>query len=260
MKIAVNCISSAAIPTILQLYRDSKIDFCELMVDNFIHCHPDAIRRTFSDMPLSLHMVNSHFIEKNIDDVTELGNYLRQWIKQLDPVYVSDHIVRFYDASARLLPLIQEFNYETDDALLKERVECWQSLLDCKIFFENHASMTQAGAQQPLFYADLCNITQAGLLYDISNACIADINGICAKTAWSSQLATVKHFHVAGFRYESNLAVDTHDRPLADTVLTYMAELRDRINPDATIVIEVDTHLDYARVVEDIEKVRAILC
>lgn len=97
MLIAVNCTTPAAISVVLQLYKNQLIDFCELMVDNFIHIKSEQILQAFADMPLSLHIVKSRFLEKSVSDVEQLARYLRAWSQALKPLYISDHIVRFCD-------------------------------------------------------------------------------------------------------------------------------------------------------------------
>lgn len=195
MLIGVNCTSPYAIPLILQLKAENKIDFCELMVDNFVHLNPAKIKATFADLPLSLHIVASHFLEKSMTEVTTLGKHLRSWIADLNPIYTSDHIICLYDATGKQMPMLQEFAYEEQYDFLRERIKKWQSLLETKIYFENHASLTPTGKTQADFFAQLQQEMGVGILFDVSNAYIAELNNICPLTNWQPVFKKVKHIY-----------------------------------------------------------------
>lgn len=240
MRLGVTCSSPHTLPLVRELIKHGHADFCELTVDNFAHLPAQAIRQVFADIPLSLHIIASRFLEKSAQALSQLAQHLRPWIKQLQPLYVSDHLIR-YTSQEKRLPLLAELDYENDYLRIKQGVSLWQELLDTPLLFENHASITTAGQHQAAFYTALLNDTQADLLFDFSNAYIAQYNGVCAITAWESLIKRAHHFHVSGFRLDATqqVALDTHDAPIDQAVITAMQPYLTQGN-EKTLVIEFD--------------------
>lgn len=162
----------------------------------------------------------------------------------------------------RRLALLEECDYEKEYEHILKRVTLWQILLEQSLYFENHASLTSRGAEQPFFYQRLLQESNAGLLYDISNAYIAENNKHCSTTKWLPLLPQVKHFHAAGFRYiTEQIAIDSHDQPLAVGVLDYIKFLQAQgfLSSTATLVLEADANISYRTMVEEITHIKTIL-
>lgn len=262
MQIGVNWISPPTLPIIQELLRQGQVDFCEIMVDNFIHLPPDEIKKALPDVPVSFHIVGSRFLEKSPDELKIMAHHLRHWIDELKPLYVSDHVVQFTENGTRL-PFLAELDYEKDYHTIKNRISLWQALLAMPILFENHASITASGAMQAKFYERLQQDLDINLLFDFSNAYIAEYNQVCPVASWDSLIRKTKHFHVAGFKIENStqLAIDTHDAPVANEVLTIIkkyAEFTQQKNQ--TIVIEFDANVTIEQWKDEIERIRPIRC
>ncbi len=258
-RIGVNCISPAALPLVRTLINQGEADFCELMVDNFIHLSPALIKTALPDVPVALHIVSSRFLEKSVSELETMARCLRVWIMELQPLYVSDHLVQF-SASGRRLSMVRELDYANQYDAVKARVQQWQTLLGVRLLLENHASLTIAGVQQAAFFERLLNETGAGLLFDISNAYIAELNGVSSFAQWLTLMDQTPYFHVAGFRRDvaSGLALDTHDRPIDDVVLAKMLmylRQRQQIN----IVVECDASATLDAWHAEIQRVRQTL-
>lgn len=246
MLIGINWTSPQTLPIIQQLLRDNVADFCEISVDNFIHLKPDILRAVLPDVPVSLHILGSRFLEKSTHQLKEMADSLRVFIDALKPIYVSDHLVKFTDAH-RQLTFLAELNYEKDFSHIFSRVSEWQERLQQTIFFENYASISQGDSQAKIF-ASMMRETKAGLLFDISNAYIAEINGACRFADWLPQLKQTQHFHVAGCRFfaDTATAIDTHDVAVVDDVHALLATTFSKINTNnKTLVIELDANIDY---------------
>lgn len=259
MLIGINWISPHTLPVVTELLQQGQADFCELMVDNFIHLPPEKIQAAVAHAPIALHIVASRFLEKTEAELITLANHLRPWIKALQPLYVSDHLAQF-TIERRRLPFPIELEYEDDDAV-KQRVMLWQALLDIPLLIENHASLTKSGKQQARFYRSLLTDTQTGLLFDFSNAYIAEHNQICPATDWDGLLQTTNHFHVAGARIdaETQLMVDTHDRPIANEVMQHMESYFSKGQHEhKTLVIEFDGNVDVTHWQNEIKRVRTL--
>lgn len=256
MQIGINLISPHALPIVTRLLEEGLADFCEIMVDNFIHLPPEKILAAFPGVPLSLHIVASRFLEKSLSDIDEMAARLRPWIAALQPLYVSDHLVQF-SKQGRRLPFVTDVNYKKDYETIKNKITHWQALLETTILFENHASMTRAGAEQASFYARLMQDIGVQMLFDFSNAYVAELNKVCDKQVWEGLIKRIRHFHTAGFRSDpvTGLFIDTHDVPIADEVLSWM---RLSINKCKTLVVEFDAMATEAKWRAELEKVRAI--
>src|SRR6185312_10965981 len=98
--------------------------------------------------------------------------------------------------------------------------------------------------------------TQAGLLFDISNAYISKQNGICPLEKWHSQLKSCQHFHVAGFRVaENGIALDTHDAPIAAGVYDWINNILFS-SAEKTLVVELDHQINFSFWKSEIIKVK----
>ena len=247
MYVGHNCIASDELPYINQWIQEGNADFCELMVDNVAHLSAHALSKALGHHPISLHIVSSQFLEKNEKELKALSDQLRPWIKTFQPLYVSDHLVRFKTDEGQCLPFVTEYDYEKYAASMKTRISMWQMMLDTSLLFENHASITSIGKSQVAFFDAMIQETGAGLLFDFSNAYIAEINHIEKMSAWDHLIKQCKHFHVGGFRIEktSQLAIDTHDVSVADEVLHKMkAHYHDVLSRHATLTVEFEVNTD----------------
>lgn len=248
MRIGVNCLSSKNLPIIRQLYAEGIADFCEIAVDNFAHLPASMIKDELPCVPLTLHFVASRFLEKSKEELSNLATWLRPWVDALNPLYISDHLIQFAEPDGRRLPMIRELNYiEVLPEVTKKVIE-WQALLERQIYFENHASMSNKGKDQPYFFDKLIEATDAGLLFDFSNAYIAQYNQTCEINTWHLLIKDCTHFHVAGFRVdpETHLAIDTHDTIIHEDVLQVLRQyIVQHDTVDQTIVFELDTHSNY---------------
>ena len=259
MQIGINWISPHTLPIVRCLIEDGTAHFVELMVDNAAHLHPTKIKQALPDIPISLHIVSSRYLEKDLSSLIALGDYLREWIHELQPLYVSDHLVQFSSDDGRRLPLIHELDYANKREFIIERTIAWQQLLGTTILFENHASLTLAGKDQAAFFADFLRETRSELLFDFSNAFIAEINNVCVYQAWRPLIAACQHFHVAGFRVDpmSKLAIDTHDASLDARVIDLIHQ-ENWAQENKTLVVEFDANMNEALLRNEIARVKEV--
>ncbi|RDI45159.1 multinuclear nonheme iron-dependent oxidase [Aquicella lusitana] len=262
MLMGVNGLSPLTLPLVRQLIEEGLADFCEVMADNFIHLPPEKIRSALPDVPLALHIVASRFLEKSFAELKQLAAYLRPWIHALKPIYVSDHLVRFTEHGS-YLPFIAELDYDREGEHIKKRVREWKNLLDVSLLFENHASVTPRGKQQAVFFERLLQETHSDLLFDFSNAYIAEYNQIAPVTQWQPLMRHARHFHVAGFKIEpvSKLAIDTHDAPVEKIVLDRMSAYFQAVPSQAirTLVVETDANVQLDHWRQELRRIRKVL-
>jgi uncharacterized protein (UPF0276 family) len=258
MHVGVNLTSPISSEVPLALLRGGHANFCELLIDNFLHLAPETVREAVGDVPLGFHIMNSRFLEQEPDILTPMATRLRYLIEELEPLYVSDHLGHF-SHQGRRLPMVLELDYEAEYAATAERVKRWQDLLGQRLYVENFPSLFPAGRGQAAFYARLLAETGAGLLFDLSNAVVAERNGGLAASAWLPLAAATTHFHVAGYTYENAsppVTLDTHDTNVSEESLAFVA-LAGRTA--ATVTVERDANITEASWLEDLQAVRRVL-
>lgn len=260
MLIGVNWTYPQTFPLIKKLSDHHLIDFCEISLDNFIHLPPESVLNTLQGIPVSFHILSSRFLEKSDSELKEMAGHIRHWINVIQPMYVSDHLAQFTHQNKQL-PIFMELDYSSHYLSIRNRVSQWQELLGCTVFFENFASsLGVAGNEQPDFFAKLLKDTGAGLLFDFSNAYIAEQNEVCAFERWDSLLPQIVHCHVGGFRKvgSPSLVMDTHDEPVADEVCCLIESSISKLLYPKSIIIEYDMNMSFERWENDILKVKSL--
>jgi uncharacterized protein len=264
MRLGINLVSPPSLPIVAELLQEGAADFCEIILDNFIHLHPMQVREALPAVPFSLHLVASRFLEKNLAELTEMASVVRHWIEVLGPLYVSDHLQRFTNNEGRYFPFTQELDYGREEDAVKKRVTEWQTLLNTTIHFENNASMTHKneGQSQAQFYQQLLQATEAKLLFDITNAFIAEYNQVEQFCAWQPLYENARHFHVSGLRFDTakQLAFDTHDGPLDENNWQLLKDFLPQLQlPESTLVIEWDAYVHKDTWRQDLLRVRELV-
>lgn len=260
MKIGVNLTSSHSISIASKLLKMQSIDFCELLIDNFITYDPYMILDKIGSTPVSFHIMRSRFMERNTKDLKELSSRVKHWIDILRPIYVSDHIAKF-SVNGRSLIFLGEMNYKNDYKKVKIGVQKWQELLGTKVYFENFPSFIDYDANQIDFLKMLRNETSCGILFDFSNAVIASKNSKYLVNRWLNTASSAKHFHVAGFctsNTDPNLWIDSHDCELSRGTVDFFTRFLKTIDTsvDKTIVIERDAKIELNSWLSDIKKIK----
>ncbi|GGB46856.1 hypothetical protein GCM10011505_29970 [Tistrella bauzanensis] len=260
MQIGFNFTLGETAPMIRRLIAGGRIDYVELLIDNFLAIPATEIARAF-DAPVGLHIMFSKFIERPEDELQALAGRLRAIIRATRPLYVSDHIARFTHQGRHLLHLA-EIDYVADFEQVAGRVARWQEMLGCRIAFENYPSIMDGGWDAPDFFRRLTARTGCAVLFDVSNAICANHNCGCPITDWAPVIREARHFHVAGYRPsigQPAITLDTHDQALADDTRAALATCRDLgPPPDATITYERDDDIDEERIATDLDMLRAI--
>lgn len=258
MQLGVNLTTpfDAHIP--LALLSSGDADFCEFMVDNFLHLAAAEIRRGVGDYPMAFHIMNSHFYDGDDERSATVAERVRVLARELKPQYVSDHLAHFYHGT-RILPVLQEVDYERELERAVARVDRWQDLLGCQVWLENFPSALGRGPLQPGFFAELTRRTGCGILYDFSNAVVAEINTGADPRVWWPTLGSTVHGHVAGYSFDEqapDLAVDTHGEAVSDRSRQLLAEFAATRPETWTVVLERDENIDEALWRADLQAVR----
>jgi methanobactin biosynthesis cassette protein MbnB len=260
MRIGFNFTLGETLPLVRQLAQEGAIDYCELLIDNFMQVPPRELAEAF-DVPVGFHIMFSRFIESDEEQLRDFAARLRPYIEALRPLYVSDHIA-YFSHQGRTLFHLGEIDYAADYERVRARAVLWQSLLGQTIHFENYPSIVDGGHAAPAFFQRLARDTGAGVLFDVSNAVCAWRNDGPEVAAWRGVMAGASHFHVGGYAgafIDEGVTVDTHDRALALDTLDSLRRHRDVLDkPGATITYERDENIDIDGVRADLLALRAI--
>lgn len=261
LRIGFNFTLGATAPMVRRLIAAGRIDYVELLVDNFLAVPPAQIAAAF-DAPVGLHIMFSKFMERPEAELDELALRLTAIIRETRPIYVSDHIARFTHQGRHLLHLA-EIDYAGEFERVADRVARWQDRLGCTIAFENYPSIMDGGRDAPDFFRRLTARTGCTVLFDVSNAVCATHNCGLPFEAWTEVIRSARQFHVAGYDHsvgQPPIVLDTHDRALAADTRAALALCRALVtDPEATITYERDDDLDEDRIIADIDTLRAVM-
>ena len=263
MRCGVNLTSPRVVPYVQELLDDSSADFCEILIDNFLHLDPCQVRDVIGDVPVGFHIMWSRFMEREESELQFIARQVREWVKFLKPVYISDHLAQF-SFRGRMLPLLAEVDYQRVYERACQRVYFWQHELGCRLLIENFPSTLDKDGCQVDFYRQLQDETGCGLLFDCSNAVIAQLNCGVDISKWESLALSTPNYHIAGFRKtsgEPSIAIDTHDVLIEEQsygVLKSIFEENRLSEEEITVVVERDANIDVLAWKEELDSVRKI--
>ena len=229
------------------LDRDEPVavDFVEVISENYMvdGGRPlDILRRVRERHPVALHGVSMSL--GSSDGLR--ADYLRRLsalVDAVDPLFVSDHLswsrIEGFN-SHDLLPL--PYTREALDVVCAN-VDRAQSSLGRTILVENPSSYIafRGDMTEWEFLAAVCQRTGCGLLLDVNNIFVSASNHGFDPFAYLAgvPLRSVRQVHLAGHSQGRELLIDTHDRPVPDSVWALYEHLVARLGPTA-IMIERD--------------------
>lgn len=213
---------------------DGKLPFVEILWDNYCHLEPDKLVEylsRFSDR-IAFHVMWSRFLDRDKDEFQEFLHHLKFHVDEVQPFYVSDHICTFHIGSAYAKAGL-EYSYSDVDEVCR-KIDYYQNYLGRRVLFENFASMAAEGYKQVEFFDTLITRTGCDVLFDISNARVAENNGFGALTDWIDLLHRVKGLqcHVGGYEYMADFHCyrDSHGDPISQQTLCDIEMVCDRLD------------------------------
>ena len=234
------------LPLLKQWHGNGTIDYIEILLDNFSTIDPLSLREALGDIPVGLHIMNSKFLDRAAADLPAVAGLISNWISAFAPIYVSDHVMRF-SMNGFSLPYAVEEDYKRLEAIAS-KIDFYQDLLKQKIHFENFPSMAPSGKGQA---ECLCNVvakTGCGILFDVSNAEVAELNGGDPWADWQEVAKEAAHFHVAGFGHADRFGChhDSHDSPPSGRSMSLARSVIALAQSAAapTVTIEYDHNVD----------------
>jgi uncharacterized protein (UPF0276 family) len=236
---------------------DKPLTLVEILWDNYCHLPPEKISEYISEFGknISFHIMWSKFLEMDDDDFDTYLIHLKHHIEVVKPYYVSDHICQFsYDGIHLLSP--QELDYRNSLDIVCSKVRKYQDSIGMSILLENYASTSNIGKYQVDFFNEVINRTGCGMLFDISNAMVAELNGIENIKSWYPLLSSMNNCHVGGYAFNPRTQIyyDSHDSDVTTETLIALDTILNRKTIDS-ICYERDYNKITENMINDIRRI-----
>lgn len=236
-------------PHLREVIRETPdVPWFEVHVCNYLGggLNRALLHQVRANYPLSFHGVNLNLAGIDPLDRDYLQR-LKTAVDEFQPALVSEHACfnsyadhYFHD----LLPI--PF---TDEAVihLAGRVRQVQDLLGRRILLENlsrYFSFDESYLSESAFMTAVCEEADCGLLLDLNNAYVNQINlgENLDLFVDGLPLERVGEIHLAGFTEQNGMLIDTHGAPVSDPVWQAYARFCER-RSDVPCLIEWDTNL-----------------
>ncbi len=231
------------------LDRQPVLGLTELLADNHMAAGGPArrlARRIASIYPVALHAVGISLGGSDPLDRNYLMR-LRALTEELDACWVSDHVSFSSWHGCQLHDLLPIPYSEESLQHMSCRIEFCQDLLKRRLLLENPSRYLPRVAGElgeAEFLEELVRRTGCGLLIDINNAYVNEINLGTSAAAFIDDLSVVDigYVHIAGHSVQGDHLIDTHGSAVAEPVWQLLRRLLQR-RPDLSVVIERDRNL-----------------
>jgi uncharacterized protein len=191
-----------------------RVPVIEILWDNFCALDPARLADDLAVLAdrVMLHVMWSRYLELDEAALREYLARLRRHVDVLRPLAVSDHLCRFQVGGA-FFASGQERGYDDLDFVC-DRVARYQDAISQTLLVENTASTEQPAARQIEFIDALVKRTGCGILFDISNAVVGELNGLGGVASWLPLIAgRTLRCHVGSYSRDADadVYVDSHD-------------------------------------------------
>jgi len=203
-----------------------------------------VLERVRADYAVSLHGVGLGLGSAEGFSATHLAK-LAGLVGWIEPSFVSEHLC-WGASGARHFNDLFPLPYSREAlALVAQRVELIQDALRRRILVENISMyIDPAGGemQEGDFLAELARRTGCGLLLDVNNLYVNQVNLGRDALAQMEKLHSVEEIHLAGHLARGGLLIDHHGDRVADAVWRLYEAALERFGPVPTL-IEWDTDI-----------------
>ena len=234
-----------------------RVPVVEILWDNFCALDPVQLADHLGVLAdrVMLHVMWSRYLEL---DEPEFRDYLARLGRHVDvlrPLAVSDHLCRFRFGNA-FVGAGQERDYDDLD-FVSERVARYQDAIGQTLLVENTASSEHTAAEQIEFVTALQARTGCGILFDISNAVVGELNGLGHAAAWLPLIAgKAVRCHVGSYTRddEAECYVDSHDSEVSAATEAAIAAVV-RAARIESITYERDWNRSVDGIAEDLRRI-----
>lgn len=218
-------------------------------------------------VPVSFHSVGLSLGDPEGCDRDELER-LAQLCERYQPGIVSDHLSWSSLAGERIPDLLPLPMSAANLAHVAGEVSRVQDRLQRPILIENPSRMLAFAADEygeADFLAELCRRTGCGLLVDVNNLMVSEINVGLSPLAWIDAIdpRLIGEIHVAGHSVEEHgaarIAIDDHGSPVSEACWELLARLLARCGP-RPVLVERDNEVPaYAELAAEVARADGLL-
>ena len=224
------------------------VGFFEVHAENYMgdggppHRYLSAVRERY---PLSLHGVGLSIGRDGPLDTAHLQR-LKALTQRYAPALVSEHLAWSSHDAGFLNDLLPLPYTSRTLAYVASHIDEMQETLQMQILLENpsaYVAFAESSFEETEFIAEIVRRTGCRLLLDINNVYVTSVNQNRDPFAYidAFPLAAVGQIHLAGHAKEADdndrtLLIDTHDRPVDETVWRLYAHAMTRIGPVPTLI------------------------
>jgi len=237
-----------------------KLPFVEILYDNWVYLDSEKILEALSGISdrVAFHIMWSRFLELDEADLQLFLRRLKVLVDEVNPLYVSDHLCRFSLGHNFNSNFALEYDYLNLDHTI-ERVKRYQDYIERQLLLENFASHIASQRRQLDFFESLVTHTECGILFDISNARVAEDNGCVGLEEWIAFLANQKNLrtHVGSYHYneEWQCYCDSHGDDLSPQTLKDIQRVVSSLDV-ASICYEREHNKVAEKMVEELKMIK----
>ena len=261
--IRVGCTFRAGLIPYLWEAGDS-VDILEHSLDPFVNAGADGLRAaaTCAQMgPFTLHSIDLTLGSPDARSRPQHLVEIRQVLEAMEATELSDHFAYSRVEGRRLHDFAPLWRVQEQVDLLCENVEFVQEKLDVRLVLENVACLFDPGGDRTSSQLanEVARRTGCGLLLDISNVLINEINGFCvaAEEFAELDLDRVEGVHLAGGELVDGIMWDAHSSPVPVSDIEWLERLLPAMPNCTSVIIERDERLQEGReLIEDLQAVR----
>jgi uncharacterized protein (UPF0276 family) len=229
--------------------RTPALGFLEVHSENFFldgGAAMHALERARVAYPISLHGVGLSLGSSGAMARQHLAK-LQRLVERIEPTLVSEHLSWSGLGAQHFNDLLPLPHTHEALALLTERVDRVQSVLNRPILIENvsaYVEFRDSEMTETAFLAELARRTGCGILLDVNNLYVNAVNFGFDPIARLADLApaAIGEMHLAGHTLVDGCLIDTHGSRVCDEVWALFEAACRRFGPKPTL-IEWDTDL-----------------
>jgi len=176
---------------------------------------------------------------------------------------LSDHIAFTHVGTRKLPHFVPLWRTEEQLEIVVRNVRFLQEFLDVQITLENIACPFDVGGDMTSmeFASELAGRSGCKLLLDISNVLADEENGYCNAAAEFARIkpSDVQGIHLAGGQWSGCRSVDSHDQPIPQHHLHWLAKLLPKFTSCHSIIVERDGRFDKSsEILDDLTRIHTI--
>ena len=244
-----------------------QIDVLEHSLDPFVNAGTDGLRAAATCAEMGAFTLHSIDLTLGSPDARSRPQHLveiREVLQAMEADELSDHLAYSRVEGRRLHDFAPLWRVEEQVDLLCGNIDFVQEQLGVRLVLENVACLFDPGGD--LTASELANEvsrrTGCGLLLDISNVLINEINGFCvaADEFAELELDRVVGVHLAGGELVDGIMWDAHSSPVPTSDVEWLGRLLPDMANCTSVIIERDERLqEGSELLDDLAAVRAVV-